>query len=109
MDLNNIFSQVWPLYAQTNFWVTLLITALVWYAVAVGLAHVLFGAGRRNAVEAARQGMGLSLLLVAVALACGVWFLFRPADLIYMVAICVTFLIVSLLLFAVFSKLGAEK
>lgn len=109
MDLNNLFSQVWPLYTQTNFWITLLITVLVWYVVALGLTHLLFGAGGRSAVGSARLGMGFSVVLIAAALAGGVWFLFRPADLIYTVAICVTFLLVSLLMFAVFSKLGAEN
>ncbi|EYB66504.1 hypothetical protein DEIPH_ctg103orf0028 [Deinococcus phoenicis] len=108
MDFNNIFVQVVPLYTQVNFWVTLGVTLLVWYAVAVGFAHLLFGAGQRGAVESARQGMGVSLFLIAVALACGAYFLFRPADLIYMIALAVTFLILAVLVSAVFTRMGKE-
>lgn len=108
MDFNNIFGQVVPLYTQVNFWITLGVTLLVWYAAALGFAHLLFGAGRRGAVASARQGMSFSLLLVIAALACGAYFLFRPADLIYMIAVSVTFLILALLVSALFSRMGKE-
>ncbi|WP_420596739.1 hypothetical protein [Deinococcus sp.] len=109
MDFNSVVAQVTPLYTQLNFWLTVGLTVLIWYVVAAVLAHILFGAGRRNPVESARQGMGMALLLLLVALACGAYFLFRPADLIYMVAVSLTFLVLALLVFALFSRLGAEK
>ncbi|GGM58073.1 hypothetical protein GCM10008956_37060 [Deinococcus arenae] len=109
MNLGGVFGSVWPLYSQVNFWITLLLTMLVWYGVAVGLAHALFGAGRRTPVDAAKQGMSLSLLLLFVALACGAYFLFRPADLVYMISICVTFLLLTLIVSAVFSRMGVER
>lgn len=108
MEFNDVFGQVVPLYTQVNFWATLGVTLLVWYAVAVGFAHLLFGAGRRSAVDSARQGMGFSLLLIGVALACGAYFLFRPADLIYMIALAVTFLILGVLVSAMFTRMGKE-
>lgn len=109
MDFSSIVNQVVPLYTQVNFWVTIALTALVWYFVAVGFAHLLFGAGHRTPVNSARQGMLLSLLLLFSALALATYFLFKPADLIYMIAVSVTFLILTLIVMAIFTKLGAEK
>ncbi|PTA68590.1 hypothetical protein [Deinococcus arcticus] len=109
MDFNSIFGQVVPMYTQVNFWVTLAVTLVVWYAAAVGFAHVLFGGGARTPVNSAKQGMLLALLLVLTALAAGTYYLFMPADLIYMVTVSVTFLLLSLILSALFSKMGAEK
>ncbi|ACO47742.1 hypothetical protein DEDE109153_17760 [Deinococcus deserti] len=108
MELNSIFGQLVPLYTQVGFWTTVGLTLLVWYAAAVGFAHLLFGAGRSGAVESARKGMGFALFLIAVGLACGMYFLFRPADVIYMAAITVTFLILAVLVSAVFSRMGKE-
>lgn len=108
MGFNDIFGQVVPLYTQVGFWITVGVTLLVWYAAAVAFAHALFGAGRRTAVDSAKQGMGLALLLIGVALACGMYFLFRPADLIYMVAITVTFLVLAALVSAIFTRMGKE-
>lgn len=108
LELGNFFGQIVPLYKQVNFWVTVGVTLLVWYLAAVGLAHVLFGAGRRTAVDSAKQSMGFALLLIGVALACGMYFLFKPADLIYMSAITVTFLLLAVLVSAVFTRMGKE-
>lgn len=109
MNLNALFGQVIPLYSQVNFWMTVAVTLIVWYAASVGLAHALFGAGRRKAVEAAKQGMLLALLLLGVGLACAAYFLFKPADLMYMIAVSVTFLLLALIVAAVFGRLGVEK
>ena len=108
MDFNNIFGQVIPLYTQVNFWLTILGTVLLWYAVSVALAHAFFGAGNRSAVEAANQGMNFSLLLLAVALAAGAYFLFKPADLIYLVAVTLTFVLLAAILHVLFSRMGAR-
>lgn len=108
MGFNDIVGQVVPLYTQVNFWAMVGVTLLVWYLAAVGFAHVLFGAGRRTAVDSAKQGMGFSLFLIGVALACGAYFLFKPADLIYMAAVTVTFLIVAVLVSVVFSRMSKE-
>ncbi|MFC6804026.1 hypothetical protein ACFQDE_21685 [Deinococcus caeni] len=45
MNLATFFGPVVPLFTQVNFWVTVAVTMLLWYGVAVGLAHILFGAG----------------------------------------------------------------
>lgn len=108
MDLSSVFSQIVPLYTQVGFWVTVGVTLLVWYAAAVGFAHILFGAGGRAPVLAAKQGMGFSLFLIALGLACGMYFLFKPADLIYMSAITVTFLLLAALVAMVFSRMSKE-
>ena len=107
--LNDFFAGAAPLFTQLNFWVTVLVTLLVWYGLSVGLAHMLFGAGNRAPIHAARQGMTLALLLVIVVLACGAWFLFQPSDLVYLIAITVTTLILTLLVLAVFTRLGKEN
>lgn len=108
MDFNDIFKQVVPLYTQLNFWLTILGTVLLWYAVSVAFAHVFFGAGNRSAVEAANQGMNIALLLLAVALAAGAYFLFKPTDLIYLGAVTLTFLLLAIILHVIFSKMGAR-
>ncbi len=109
MNFGDITNQIIPLYTQTQFWITVALTLLVWYGVAVGFAHILFGAGQRTPVASARQGMWISLFLLFVALAAATYFLFRPADLVYMIAVSVTFLILTILVVAIFSKLGVEK
>ncbi|MFT2721523.1 hypothetical protein ACMT4L_16125 [Deinococcus sp. A31D244] len=109
MNLGNIFGPVVPLFTQVNFWITVAVTMLLWYAAAVGFAHVLFGAGSRTPVDSARQGMGFSLLLLFAGLACAVYFLFKPADLMYMIAVSVTFLLLTLLVSAVLTRMGGER
>ncbi|GAA5440619.1 hypothetical protein Dcae01_02136 [Deinococcus caeni] len=109
MNLATFFGPVVPLFTQVNFWVTVAVTMLLWYGVAVGLAHILFGAGGRTPVASARQGMSLSLILLVVGLGCAAYFLFKPADLMYMVAVSVTFLLLTLLVSAVFTRMGVER
>ncbi|MCD0168596.1 hypothetical protein [Deinococcus sp. 23YEL01] len=109
MNLATIFGPVVPLFTQVNFWITVAVTMLLWYGVAVGLAHILFGAGGRTPVDSARQGMGFSLLLLFAGLACAVYFLFKPADLMYMIAVSVTFLLLTLLVSAIFTRMGVER
>ena len=109
MNFGDLTNQIVPLFTQTQFWITVGLTTLIWYGVAVGFAHILFGAGNRAPVASARQGMWLSLLLLFVGLALATYFLFRPADLVYMIAVSVTFLILTILVVAIFSKLGVEK
>lgn len=109
MNFGDLVNQVVPLYTQMNFWITVALTVLLWYGVAVGFAHLLFGAGGREAVASARQGMWMSLGLLFVALALATYFLFKPADLVYMVAVSVTFLVLTLIVAAIFSRLGAGK
>ncbi|MCD0157134.1 hypothetical protein [Deinococcus sp. 6GRE01] len=109
MNLATIFGPVVPLFTQVNFWITVAVTMLLWYGVAVGLAHILFGAGRRTPVTAAKHGMQFSLLIWAVGLGCAAYFLFKPADLMYMIAVSVTFLLLTLLVSAVFTRMGVER
>ncbi|MFC6804027.1 hypothetical protein ACFQDE_21690 [Deinococcus caeni] len=53
--------------------------------------------------------MSLSLILLVVGLGCAAYFLFKPADLMYMVAVSVTFLLLTLLVSAVFTRMGVER
>lgn len=109
MNLATLFGPVVPLFTQVNFWITVAVTMLLWYGVAVGLAHILFGAGSRTPLNSAKQGMGLALVLLFAGLACAVYFLFKPADLMYMIAVSVTFLLLTLLVSAVFTRMGVER
>ena len=109
MDFNAVVAQVTPLYTQLNFWLTVGLTILVWYFVALGLSHLLFGAGQRAPLDSARLGMNLALLVVFVALGCMAFFLLKPSDLIYALAISLTFLVLAVIVLAIFSRLGAEK
>jgi hypothetical protein len=106
--INDILSQIWPLYGQTNFYVTVAVTLLIWYVVALGFAHLTFGAGRKTPVACARQGMWLSLLVMGLALAASAYFLFQPLNLVYMSAITVTFLLLAVVLSLIFSRMGKE-
>lgn len=107
-SINAILGQIWPLYSQTNFYITVAIALLVWYLVALAFAHLTFGAGKKSPVTAARHSMWLSLLVMGLALAAGAYFLLQPLNLIYMSAITFTFLLLAVVLSLIFSRMGKE-
>lgn len=106
---NQFWNQAGALYLQTSFWLTLALTVVVWYLAALAFSHLLFGAGNREAVASARSGMWLSLLLILTSLVCLSYFLYRPADWVYALVVSLTFLVLGVLLVAIFGRLGREN
>ena len=99
-------NDLWPLYTQTGFWLTIALTVAAWYLLSLGFAHLLFGSGNREGVASATQGMSLSLIIVAALLFCYAFFFFRASDWLYAVAVSVTFLLLALLVSVLFTRLG---
>ncbi|MFC4452349.1 hypothetical protein [Deinococcus sonorensis] len=108
-DITTFINAAWPHFVQLDFWITVAITILVWYGLAVGLAHLLAGAGGREALQAARQSMPLALLLVMVGLLISEYFLFNPNNFPYLVAVAVATLLLTLLVLTVFGRLGKDN
>lgn len=100
-------NDLWPLYTQTGFWLTIALTVVVWYLLSLALAHLLFGSGNREPVASASQGMTMALLLMVVLLFCYAFF-FRASDWLYAVAVSVTFLLLALLVSVLFTRLGSR-
>ncbi len=101
-------NDLWPLYTQTGFWLTIALTVVVWYLLSLALAHLLFGSGNREPVASASQGMTMALLLMVVLLFCYAFFFFRASDWLYAVAVSVTFLLLALLVSVLFTRLGSR-
>jgi len=97
-----------PLYTQTGFWLTIALTVVVWYLLALAFAHLLFGAGNREPVASATQGMFASLLIMVVLLFCYAFFFFRVSDWLYAAAVSVTFLLLAVVVSALFVRLGGR-
>ena len=105
MDINSFLGQLWPIYSQTQFWLTALGGLVAWYLMALALSHLMVGGGKEP-VSAVSTAMFTALMIGLVLLAVSAWFLIRPADLIYMVALSVTFGLLALILTLTFSSLG---
>ncbi|MFC6619277.1 hypothetical protein [Deinococcus radiophilus] len=105
MNVNSFFDQLWPIYSQTQFWLTALAGLALWYLMSLALAHMMVGGGKEP-VSAVSTAMFTALIVGLVLLAVSAWFLIRPTDLIYMVALSVTFGLLALILTLTFSSLG---
>ncbi|WP_424950574.1 hypothetical protein [Deinococcus sp.] len=101
-------NDLWPLYTQTGFWLTIALTVVVWYLLSLAFAHLLVGSSNREPVTAANQGMTLSVVIMVVLLFCYAFFFFRASDWLYALAVSVTFLILAVLVSAVFTRLGGR-
>ena len=67
-----------PLLSNITFYLACAIAVFVWYGVAVGVAHLLFGQGR-EAIEAAGFGAWASVLVTTTLAALAGYFIF-PAT-----------------------------
>jgi hypothetical protein len=75
-----IFNQVLSVFQDTGFYLRMLGGLLLWYILAVGLAHLLFGSGQ-EAVRATVLGSWLSIVLVTVAAVLASLYLWSSAPL----------------------------
>jgi hypothetical protein len=101
MDLGNVFGGIPPLLSAWTFWTPALAGLLLWYGVAVGVAHLGMGSGR-DAVDAAVLGAWVSIFIVIVGAI--LWSIFLQSSVSLAVALGVFLFVIPAVLTLVLNR-----
>ncbi len=103
MDLSSVFGGIPPLLSAWTFWAPALAGLVLWYGVAVGVAHLSMGLGR-EAVDAAVLGAWVSIFVLIVGAI--LWSVFLQASWSLAIALGIFLFVIPAVLTLVLSQSG---
>lgn len=101
MDFSSVMNGIPPLLSVWKFWTPALAGLVLWYAVAVGIAHLSVGSGREP-VESAVLGAWISVFMVVIGAI--LWSIFLQSSASLAVALGVFLLVIPIVLTLVLNR-----